>query len=126
MASAARVVEGGEDDLSGSEDEGFQGTVDHKASLQLIQKTLKGVAAHSEDGGALGFGRNASTITLGRQLWETPPLSKDVEEKVQETVFTNSFPPAKECIEHATRYITTQEEERPALFEGRTAASVQN
>ena len=49
--------------------------------------------------GALGVGRHASTILLGRNLWETPALPDNVDKNVKEPSFRTSFPPAGEALQ---------------------------
>ena len=49
--------------------------------------------------GALGVGRHASTILLGRNLWETPALPDDIDKKVEEPSFKNTFPTANEAFD---------------------------
>ena len=88
----------------GSDDDIYSGTVDYAANLQLIHKTLQGIAAHAEDEGAVGIGRRASTILLGRSLWETPALPDNVEKTIKEPVLKNMFPLADEAIQQA-RYL---------------------
>ena len=100
MASAARVVNE-EDEADTDSEEDTNKPIHHTADLSLIKKTLEGIAAHSADEGALGVGRHASTILLGRHLWETPPLDANAEKSVAEPFFNDTFPPAQQAFEQA-------------------------
>jgi hypothetical protein len=74
-ATAARVVERTADsgeESSESDVDRFKG---HAGSLDLVHKTLQGIAAQDEDEGQPGFGRHAAAIRMGRDLWETPELN---------------------------------------------------
>ena len=70
----------------------------------------------------MGIGRHASTILLGRNLWETPPLADNVEKTVQETLFNNVFPSAEEALHQAAEYMK-QDSERLMPFVGATYPS---
>ena len=70
----------------------------------------------------LGIGRHASTILLGRNMWETPPLADNVEKTVRETLFDNVFPSAEEALQQAAEYMK-QDSERLMPFVGATYPS---
>ena len=122
MASAARVMTEEDETHTDSDDDDNSGPIEYTANLQLIQKTLQGIAAHNEDEGALGIGRHASTILLGRNLWETAPLADTIEKTVKETQFKNVFPSAEEAIEQAGEFMK-QDNERLMPFVGTTYPS---
>ena len=103
MASAARVFAEEDETHTDSDDDPYSGAIEYTANLQLIQKTLQGIAAHNEDEGALGIGRHASTILLGRNLWETPPLADNVEKNIKETLFNSIFP-LEEALNQAAKW----------------------
>ena len=75
MANAAKPTEESED--SGEEPEKLPelSMPRHVGSLDLVHRTLQGIAARSEDDGAEGFGRHAATIRLGKALWQSAPLN---------------------------------------------------
>ena len=83
--TAARAVgEDSEDEDSNSSDEDTQNREGHVGSLELVQKTLKGIAMHSVDEGENGMGRHGATIVLGTNQWSTAPLTEKEERKTQE------------------------------------------
>ena len=122
MASAAHIFAEEDETHTDSDDDPYSGAIEYTANLQLIQKTLQGIAAHNEDEGALGVGRHASTILLGRNLWETPPLADNIEKSIKETLFNNVFPTAEEAIQQAAEYLK-QDSERLMPFVGATYPS---
>ena len=122
MASAARVFEEEDEEHTDSDDDPYSGRIKHVADLQVIQKTLQGIAAHNEDEGALGIGRHTSTILLGRSLWETPPLAEKVEKTIHEPLFGNKFPTWEEALEQAAEYLK-QDSERLMPFAAGTDPS---
>ena len=68
--------------------------------MELVQKTLQGIAAKDEDEGRMGFGRNAASIRMGTNLWQTPALSSDEGRYVQERTFDDGcFPDTAELLE---------------------------
>ncbi len=75
-ATAARVAER-KDESERSSAESDNDRVDrHTGSLELVRKTLTGIAAHDEDEGSCGLGRHAGIIRLGSGLWATPALTQ--------------------------------------------------
>ena len=82
MATAARVVEDDEDDLSEDSDDFDRESLKQPVgSLALIQKTLDGIASRSQDDGAEGFGRYAQVISLGKALWQSASLTSEEKHK---------------------------------------------
>ena len=66
-------------------------------NLDIVHKTLTGMAKRSSDEGAQALGRHARTIRLGRSLWQSEPLSsKDAEHLCERFFDDGTFPPLKE------------------------------
>ena len=119
-ATAARVVEAPGDSSEDSDDFDYDHLGQRAGSLDLIRQTLSGLSARSEDDGAEGYGKYASTIRLGRALWQSPPLSESEAARVKERLFDEGcFPPTEEVLKHAAQAVK-HEEERPLPFAGRT------
>ena len=57
----------------------------HVGSLELVHDTLKGIAARDEDEGLASVGRHASSINMGRQMWETPELTSEEKARARES-----------------------------------------
>ena len=82
-STTARATDGADSDgpqTSSSDDEGggdpeVPGSV---GNMDLVQRTIDGMWANGADDGMLGFGRYSTSIRLGRNLWQSPPLSDDV------------------------------------------------
>ena len=74
-ATAARVVEDSDDSSADSDGLELKGMPPHAGHMQLVEKTLRGIAARSDDDGVQGFGKHGSVIHLGRSVWQTPTLS---------------------------------------------------
>ena len=100
-ATAARFVEHEDSasDSSGdsaSEDDRFG---EKAGSLELVQKTLLGVAARDVDEGCLGSGRHAASVCLGKELWGSPELTEKDKRSCLEPHFgKEKFPPAKDAL----------------------------
>jgi len=66
-------------------------------SMEVVNRTLCGIAARSADDGSRGFGRHAEIIRMGRALWQTPPITGSRAEKITETFCDDGrFPPSQE------------------------------
>ena len=76
MATAARVVEEEQGDASSSDDGvAYDRSTRDIGSMDLVQKTLKGIAADDEETGQDGFGQYSDTIALGRSLWQSADIT---------------------------------------------------
>ena len=118
--TAARVVER----TDGSSDESEESDLDelrrHAGDLAVVHNTLRGLAANDEDEGSRGFGRHASSIRLGRALWESASLSQEEKQRVSEPLFDDgTFPDTSETLKAAQK-MTSLDDERPAAFQNRT------
>ena len=91
-------------------------------NLDLVQKTLDGIAAQSRDDGAKGFGRHAATIRLGRLLWQSPPLSPSEASIVEERLFDDGHFPAADELRKSLAALKKDCEERVAPYAGKTSA----
>ncbi len=106
-ATAARVVVRAEDSSSESEGSDIDRPQGHAGNLELVRNTLKGIAAHDEEEGQRGFGRNAASIRMGRSLWESPALSERERKSVAEHIFLNDgeYPTTKDALKAASETI---------------------
>ena len=50
----------------------------------------QGIASRDEENGAISFGRHATSIKMGRDMWETPELTSVEKRNAQETFFGGS------------------------------------
>ena len=122
-ATAARVVEEPADSSEDSDEFHYDHLGELAGSMDLIQQTLDGINARDKDNGVEAIGRHAKVIQLGRNVWQSPPLSEAEARKVKEKVFESEhFPPKAEVLKAAAE-ATKNEADRPAPFEGRTPAS---
>ena len=48
-------------------------------SMDVIRNCLDGIGTHAQENGTKGLGRHATTIRIGRDLWQSAPLSEHVE-----------------------------------------------
>jgi hypothetical protein len=128
MATAARVVEDDEDDLSEDSDDFDRESLKQPVgSLALIQKTLDGIASRSQDDGAEGFGRYAQVISLGKALWQSASLTSEEKRQAKERRFDEEalFPPPQTVIK-SVKELLKKEDERLAPYEARTKPSAQS
>ena len=96
-ATAATQAEKPEDSSEDSDAEAWQGIDVRTGNLDIVHKTLTGMAKRSSDEGAQALGRHARTIRLGRSLWQSEPLSSTDAEHMCERFFDDgTFPPLKE------------------------------
>ena len=91
-------------------------------NLDLVHKTLDGIAAQSKDDGAKGFGRHAATIRLGRMQWQSPPLSPSEASVVEERLFDDGRYPAADEMRKVLAAHKKETEERVAPYAGKTNA----
>ena len=89
-ATAARVIERHESSDEDSDVSDIERCKTHAGSLDLIHETLQGIAAKDEENGALSFGRHATSIKMGRDMWETPELTSVEKRQAQEIFFGGS------------------------------------
>ena len=90
--------------------------------MELIQNTLNGISSRNDDNGVEGIGRYATVIQLGRNLWQSPPLSAAEAKAATETFFDDgSLPQATEVLKAAQEAVK-KEEERLRPFSGSTQA----
>ena len=67
MVTAARVVE--DDNASSEGAPSSDADVDRSkpvGSMQLVEDTINGIAAHDEQDGEVGMGKDAQTMNLGK------------------------------------------------------------
>ena len=121
-ATAARVVEEPDDSSEDSDDFIYDRKGRPAGSMDLIKQTLDGIEARDEDNGVEAIGRYAEVIQLGRNIWQSPPLTAAQEALVQECFFDDGcFPPNEEVLK-AAKEAMKNEDERPAPFHGATQA----
>ena len=122
-ATAARVVEDSDDSSTDSDELELESMPPHAGHMQLVEKTLRGIAARSSDDGVQVFGKHGSVIHLGRSLWQTLPLSAAEQVNVEERFFDDgTFPPCQEILQAAAEAVKNAEE-RPAPFGAGTPPS---
>ena len=90
MATAARVTE--DEDAPSDDSDAFESPYlkKHAGSMEIVRKTLNGISAKCSDNGLEGFGKHATPIRLGKELWETPALSPDRVSMVSENKLSMS------------------------------------
>ena len=72
---------------------------DKAGSLELVKKTLLGIAARDVDEGCLGSGRHTASVCLGKELWGSPELAEEDQRRCIEPTFgKDKFPPAKDAL----------------------------
>jgi hypothetical protein len=119
-ATTARVVEIPGDSSDDSEAEDWSHLDLRAGNLDVVRRTLNGIASWCKDEGAKGLGRHAHTIRLGRDLWQSAPLSEGAEARIEERLFDDgSLPPPVES-KKAVAKLKKADEERPQPFAGRT------
>ena len=81
------------------------------------------MASRNTEEGLKAMGRHAKTIRLGRSMWESPPLQANAARLIEERLFGDgTFPPLKD-VKKAVTIAKSQQEERPAPFQGKTLPS---
>ena len=73
-ATSARVVEVPGDSSDDSETENWSHLDIRAGNIDVVRRTLNGIASRCKDEGAKGMGRHANTIRIGRDLWQSAPL----------------------------------------------------
>ena len=119
MAATVASREGERDISSDDSDaEQWQRQGVQLGSLELVYRTLDGIGAQSKEDGDRGFGRHATTVRIGRKMWQTDTLSEEVAQSIhEETMDDRKCPPAFELKNtlHARRKHDAQ---RPKPFAG--------
>ena len=124
-ATAARVVEEPGDSSDDSDDFDYDPTGRPAGNMDLIRQTLNGISCRSDENGVEAIGRYATVIQLGRNLWQSPPLTPVEAEAATERFFDDgSLPPVAEVLK-AAQEAFKNEEERPRPFNGSTQAWAQ-
>ena len=119
-ATAATKTEDSGDSSDDSDDDIWHHLDLHPGSMAVVENTLRGLAARSFDEGVKALGRHARTIRLGRALWQSPALDKDVINNMRERFSDDgTFPPLAE-MRKAVAAAKKPTEERPAPFAGKT------
>ena len=119
-ATAVRIVEVQGDSSEDSDAERWAHIDTRVGHMDVVRKTLDGIAARSEDDGARGFGRHASTIRIGRNLWQSPQVPKSIATSISERLFDDgTFPPAA-AMKKAVEKIKKADEMRPQPFTRQT------
>ena len=119
LATAGRVDEVSDDSSEDSDDFNYEHPTHAAGDLELIKKTLLGIAAKSEDDGAEGLGRHGTTIRLGRSMWESDPLTEKELAKVREPLFDDGrFPPRNEMEKAAAQAKVNQGDQLAPFKEG--------
>ena len=97
LAATAAVKNADSDDSSADSDlEEWRRFDPRVGDMDLVRKTLHGIASRSKDEGVKAIGRHARSIRLGRSMWQSPPLSEEITSRIEETCFDDDFfPPAK-------------------------------
>ena len=85
-----------------------------------MQRTLNGISAHSREDGQLAFGRHASTIRMGRNLWQTAPLNDREQEGIAERFFDDGSLPTVKESKAAFDSAMKKGVDRPAPFQSKT------
>ena len=96
MATAVSQDENHDDSTDDSDAELWACAPRAAGDMHLVRKTLRGIAANTDDDGAKGFGRHAQSIRIGRVLWESPPLTALEMRDIEEPAFDDGRFPSSE------------------------------
>ena len=96
----------------------------HAGNMELVRRTLEGIAEHDTDEHAQAFGRHAQTIQLGKALWATPHLKEEEARGAQEEDFDSGQFPSVQEAKKAAQAATKEDVERPKPYAGATEPSV--
>jgi len=119
-ATAARVIEHDIESGGSSSESDMDRWKGNAGSMDLVHKTLRGIAAHDGDEGRFGVGRYAASIRMGRSLWETPPLNASERLRVKERLFDNgTYPDTKDTLKAALQAMQANDD-RTAPFQYKT------
>ena len=123
MATAAKVTNNEDNDDDSEEEKTNADPTGHAGSMNLIERTLQGIAASSSETGDSGFGRYAKTILLGRSVWASEKLHPYEQTGLHEdTSGADAFPPCKEA-EKAAQAASKALDERLMPFMNKTKAN---
>jgi len=123
MCTTAPLMETpGDSSDSGENDEDIDLSTLEVGGMSLVRRTLQGMRDNDE--GAIGFGRYSSSIRLGRDLWQSPPLTAKAKLNIRERVFDNATFPDRQQIKNAFRRLKQEETARPLPFAGGTPGLV--
>ena len=117
-ATSARVVEVQGDSSDDSDAENWAHLDIKVGDMDVIRRCLDGMGTHAQENGTRGLGRHATTIRIGRDMWQSPPLSENVEQQIEEDSFNNI--PAAELLKKAVLRIKKADDVRPQPFTGQT------
>ena len=117
-ATSARVVEVSGDSSDDSDAEQWAHLDIKVGDMDVIRRCLDGIGAHSQENGTKGLGRHAAAIRIGRDLWQSAPLSESTEDRIVEDEF--SAIPAPELLKKAVAKIKKADDVRPQPFTGQT------
>ena len=81
-ATSARVVEVAGDSSEDSDAEQWAHLDIKVGDMDVIRRCLDGIGAHSLENGTKRLGRHARAIRIGRDLWQSPPLSETTEDRI--------------------------------------------
>ena len=121
MAATAAIKS--EDSVDSSEDSDAEAWLNmnvRAGNMDLVHRTLQGMAAKSSDEGMKAIGRHARTIRLGRALWQSPPLDANATASVEERFFDDGSVPPQAEIRKAVAKAKKLDEQRPSPFAGKT------
>ena len=101
-STTARTLDKHADEESdGSDSDVHTDIPEHVGSMALVEKTLNGIYSKSSDDGLVGFGRYATTIRLGRNLWQTVDTPRECKGEIRERMFLKSDFPTGRDIQKA-------------------------
>ena len=119
-ATSARLVEIAGDSSDDSDMDNWTHLNITPGNLDVVRRTLDGIAAESVDEGEKGLGRYAETIRLGKHLWQSRTLTPSEEEQIEEKFYDEGFFPATAETKKALLAMKKIDEKRPEPFQGRT------
>jgi hypothetical protein len=119
-ATCARTVEVPGDSSDDSEAEDWSHLDLRAGSIEVVRRVLDGIAARSPEEGQRALGRYGGTIRLGRELWQSPALSRDDERRIKERHFDDGSVPAPDGLKKTVTKMKTADEKRPEPFQGKT------
>ena len=122
-STATPLMEAPGDSSESSEGEDFDPSSLNVGSMKTVHRTLNG--SRDNDDGAKGFGRYASSIRLGRTLWQSPAFDEEVLRDVREQSFSKGTFPDGGQIKKAWRKLAQAENARPLPFANATPGRVQ-
>jgi len=104
VATASAKIDDPFNSSDESDEEKWNDCTSAAANMQLVQRTLNGISARNAEDGQLAFGRHASTIRMGRALWQTPPLQDKEQHGISEIFLTMTvYLHSKKAKQHLTQ-----------------------